>query len=174
MKLCARGGGVCSVDTTPLVEPPRSTTHASVVALPRLPDLAFASDGGPPPTPVPLSTDLLFGPESAVLLADGQAYLRALAATLPARSGISLVGHTAAVGTPDGARQLSLARAEAVRAAILAANPLLDPAAVVATGVGYDRPIVADRDSDGDLLPAAARNRAVVLTVSPARSGGAQ
>ena len=78
---------------------------------------------------------------------------------------ILLTGTTATDGTPAGRRQLSLQRAQTVKALLV---DLGVPAAHISTrGVGTDHPEhIKDLDARGRLIPAkAARNRTVILTV---------
>jgi OOP family OmpA-OmpF porin len=79
---------------------------------------------------------------------------------------VHLTGSTASAGTPDGRTKLSRARAEAVKASLVAKG--VDAAAVTTDGVGSDWPgYVQDRDGAGNLIPAAAaQNRKVTVELS--------
>jgi len=162
--LCRAGGAVeCAVDPDPVTGGrPVSTTPVPTVPVPEPP---VVSEPVPQARPIALSSDVLFGPDSAVLLEPAGPVLRGLAANLPAGAGITLTGHTASVGPADTARRLSLARATAVRDALVGLG--VPGSAVTALGVGFDEPIAVDRGPDGALDPVAAqRNRAVVVVVT--------
>ena len=79
---------------------------------------------------------------------------------------VTLTGATASAGTPDYRRDLSLKRAEAVKATLVSAGA---PAARITTkGVGSDwARHIPDTDQAGNLLPGpAARNRLVLVELS--------
>ncbi|RLK61186.1 OmpA family protein [Actinokineospora cianjurensis] len=162
-RFCQAGGGDCSVDTEPLAGgEPRSTTPVPTVAIPQLPAItAPAVAAGP----VELPSDILFGPDSAALLPEADPLLAGFAAALPAGARVHLLGRTASVGAPDSARALSLGCARAVGDALAAHG--VPAAALTVEGLGFDAPLVPDRDPGGALIPAAAqRNRSVSLIVT--------
>ncbi|WP_018686403.1 OmpA family protein [Actinokineospora enzanensis] len=161
LKLCRAGGGDCVQDDEPVPGgTPKSTTPVPVVPVPHLPEITAPAAA----TPVELPSDILFGPDSAALLPDAAPVLDRLAAGFPRSAHAHLVGRTASVGPADTSRTLSLQRAEAVRDALVARG--IPAAALTVEGVGYDRPLIADRDAAGNLIPAAAqRNRSVALTI---------
>lgn len=159
LKLCRAGGGECVSDSDPAVGgPPLSTTPVPTVPVPRPPAIPVE------PRAVNLPSDILFGPDSAVLLPSAEPLLARLAAATPPGAQVSLVGHTASVGPAESARVLSGRRAEAVRDGLIRLG--VPAAAITVAGVGYDQPLVADRDAAGALIPAAAQQNRTV-TVSP-------
>ncbi|WP_026426005.1 OmpA family protein [Actinokineospora inagensis] len=162
LRYCQAGGGDCTVDNEPVVGgAPTSTTPVPTVPVPQPPAItAPAAAAGP----VVLPSDILFGPDSAALLPEADPLLAQAAAALPPGSRVQLVGRTASIGPPDTARTLSLHRAEAVRDALVVHG--FPASALSVVGLGYDQPLVADRDTAGNLIPAAAqRNRSVSVVV---------
>ncbi len=161
--LCLRGGASrCDVDQQPLTGAPVSTVPVPLVTVPAQPPLnlptAFESR-------LELSADVLFEPDGVALVPEAVNVIKALSTRIPHGAHVSLTGHTASVGPADSARALSLRRAEAVRDALVTAG--VSGAAITATGVGYDDPIVPDRDQAGQLIPRAAQqNRTVIVNVS--------
>ena len=161
--VCRRAGAAeCRVDAERGPGGPVSTVAAPLIAVPPDPALAVPVDATPAVTELP--ADLLFAPDSADLRPDAVALLGDVAARLPADGRVLLEGRTATVGPPDAARVFSLRRASACRAALVAAGVPAEH--VVVAGLGYDRPLVPDIGPDGALLPAAARNRSVTMTVT--------
>ncbi|GAA2962835.1 hypothetical protein GCM10010483_02440 [Actinokineospora diospyrosa] len=162
LRFCQAGGGDCSIDSEPVVGgEPKSTTPVPTVPVPQLPAITTPAAA----SPVELPSDILFGPDSADLLPEAEPLLAQVAKALPAGSQVHLIGRTASVGPPESARALSSRRASAVRDGLTAQGvPALS---LSVEGLGYDRPLVADRDAAGALIPAAAqRNRSVELVVA--------
>lgn len=159
LKLCRAGGGDCVSDSDPAVGgPPLSTTPVPTVPVPRPPAIPVE------PRAVNLPSDILFGPDSATLLPTAEPLLAQLAAAISPAARVSLVGHTASVGPAESARVLSKRRAEAVRDGLVRLG--VPAAAITVDGVGYDQPLVADRDAAGALIPAAAQqNRTVTVSL---------
>lgn len=159
LKLCRAGGGDCVSDSDPAVGgPPLSTTPVPTVPVPQPPAIPVE------PRAVNLPSDILFGPDSATLLAGAEPLLAQLAAAISPTARVSLVGHTASVGPAESARALSKRRAEAVRDGLVRLG--VPAAAITVDGVGYDQPLVADRDAAGALIPAAAQqNRTVTVSL---------
>lgn len=165
-------------------DPPSSETMPPWTVLPTIP---MSGPLLPPPTSRPMvasasgggigtlprgavtidSVEIEFAPNSAALTSDAYAVLSRFMFTVAndGRIHFTLVGRTASVGPADSAVDLSLARANSVRAAMLDYGTSADRITVEA--VGYSRPLVSDRDSHGALIPAAAqRNRSVEIQVS--------
>lgn len=169
LALCDRGGAVrCELDGAAAPgAAPNSAVPVRPVAVPAEAPLFLPAPVGPAAERIELGTDLAFAPDDATLLPAARAVLADYAARLrSADVVIALVGHTASVPPSAGARALSVRRATAVRDVLVAGGVPADR--VTATGVGYDDPLVADRDASGALIPEAAqRNRTVVLTVTP-------
>ncbi|MGH3861628.1 OmpA family protein [Actinokineospora sp.] len=159
LKLCRAGGGDCVSDSDPAVGgPPLSTTPVPTVPVPQPPSIPAE------PKAVNLPSDILFGPDSAVLLPTAEPLLARLAAAAPPGARVSLVGHTASVGPAESARELSRQRASAVRDGLIRLG--VPAASITVDGVGYDQPLVADRDAAGALIPAAAQqNRTVTVSL---------
>lgn len=169
--LCTRAGAVeCRVDTEVAAGgSPASTLPVPTVAVPPDPVLALPAATGGAPAVTELPGDVLFRPDSATLLPEAEALLRSAAATLPAGAAVELVGRTATVGSAESSRAFSLQRALSCRDALVAAG--VPAGRISAVGLGFDRPLVPDRDPAGRLVPEAAhRNRSVTLTIVP---GGA-
>ncbi|MBM7769929.1 outer membrane protein OmpA-like peptidoglycan-associated protein [Actinokineospora baliensis] len=162
LRFCQAGGGDCTLDGEPLVGgEPRSTAAVPTVPVPHPPVLTAQAAAGP----VELPSDILFWPDSADLLPDADPLLAQVAKALPAGSRIRLIGRTASVGPAESARALSLRRAGAVRDGLTARG--VPAPSLSVEGLGYDRPLVADRDAAGAFIPAAAqRNRSVELVVT--------
>jgi outer membrane protein OmpA-like peptidoglycan-associated protein len=103
-----------------------------------------------------------FQPNSAVMTIDAAGVLYGVAQATANGGHITLTGRTASVGPPESAVELSLARANAVRSVLIGYGTPADSITVQA--IGYSRPLVADLDSNGVLIPAAAqRNRSVEI-----------
>lgn len=98
----------------------------------------------------------------AELVAGDHASLRDLADWLAAhpQAGVELVGHTDGSGNPDANTALSLARAEAVRAALVALGA--DPARIGTRGAGPSEPV-----ADNDTPEGRAKNRRVEVILTP-------
>jgi outer membrane protein OmpA-like peptidoglycan-associated protein len=103
-----------------------------------------------------------FASGSAELNAEAQPLLAAAAKALLAlpEARISIVGHTDNVGAADANQALSLARAQAVAAALAAAG--VDPARMLAEGAGDTRP-VASNDSEAGRF----QNRRIEFAPAP-------
>lgn len=71
---------------------------------------------------------------------------------------IDIVGHTDSTGSDTRNRELSLARAVAVRDLLVASD--IDPAILSAAGVGAEQPVASNASAEGR-----ARNRRVELHV---------
>ncbi|OLR91350.1 OmpA family protein [Actinokineospora bangkokensis] len=163
LDLCRAGGAEdCAVDPEPLTARPVATAGADLVPVPEPPVVP----AGVPAPVLQLPSDVLFEPDRAVLVPEALPVLRQVAERLPAGARITLTGHTASVGPAASARELSLARAGAVRDGLAGLG--IPPDRVAVRGVGFDEPVVVDRDAAGALVPAAAqRNRVVTLVVIP-------
>lgn len=161
--LCERAGAtVCVADDEPVpAEASTSVVPVVPVAVPVQDPLPFTVTV---PVVVALPADITFRPDDAALLPGAHSMLVEFARAAGEVT-VDLVGHTASVPPAAGARALSLRRATAVRDALVAGG--LDGDHITVAGVGYDEPLVADRDGAGALIPdAAQRNRVVVMTVT--------
>lgn len=107
-------------------------------------------------------TPILFEAGSAEIAGESGATLDALAATLRrcAAGAIEVGGHTDSQGSAGFNLSLSQARAEAVRAALIARGA--PSAALAARGYGEDAPIADNADEAGR-----ARNRRIAFTARP-------
>jgi outer membrane protein OmpA-like peptidoglycan-associated protein len=160
LAICQSAGAAhCAVDdSSQAAAAPTATWLVSVVPVPR--------HGT---TSVDLPTDVLFGPDSAVLLPQADVPLRGLADQLiacGAGARVDLVGHVADVvrGIPDNG-PLSGERAEAVAQRL---RQLGVPASAIGSvsGAGDSQPLV-DNWTGGRFDEAkAARNRRVTLTIT--------
>ena len=151
-------------DDPPSELPSAATASVPVVELPFL----------PPPPPgdvlcervVPLSTVLLFEPNSAVLVPGALDVLRPFAEQIRESAGQTILseiaGHTANFGPGDGLA-LSRQRAQAVAQALL---ELGVPPSAIGSVVGYGdtRQVGPNRNPDGSPSPLAYRNRRVEIT----------
>lgn len=157
----AAGADDCTTSQPASTSPTLSAVAAKVVAVPvfSLPSLPAA--GGSMPMP----TEALFAPDSAVLLPQAQGPLQALARELVDRAAaVDLVGRTWSVGPADTARELSEKRAQAVADALVQYGVPRECIGSI-TGVGYDDPI---HPAGADAAATAAANRVVVVTVRTA------
>lgn len=103
-----------------------------------------------------------FESSSAVLTPNGRTVLDQMVAALKSvgTPKIELIGHTDASGNPESNRQLSQARADAVKAYLADAG--IDGRLVTARGMGSSRPIASNATPDGR-----ARNRRIEFKVLP-------
>lgn len=137
------------------VIPPRARAATSVAPVPAAPAPTAAS-----PTKVSLSADALFDFDKSELKAAGQGKLDALLEQL---KGVQLdvviaVGHTDSVGSEDYNNRLSQARAEAVKAYLVAKG--VDVKRVRAVGKGESQPVADNATKAGR-----AKNRRVDVEV---------
>jgi len=118
----------------------------------------------------PLPSAVLFEPDTDVLADGAEDALRELVPYFGPATTATAIGHTASVGPRTSAIDLSVRRSRKV-VATLRRLGVAEAVFTAVDGVGYDEPVVPDRDDRGHLLPAAAeRNRTVVLTLfNPAR-----
>lgn len=125
----------------------------------------------PPAMPEPWSANLdgsVFAPGSATLRTEGVRELATIAAriTTTPRAQVRIVGHTDASGDAQANLELSVRRAEAVQAELVAAFGV-DPSRLVATGMGEAEPIASNETAEGRRT-----NRRVEISVEP-QAGGA-
>ena len=114
---------------------------------------------------IALDASVLFEFNKAELRPQARSAMIAAAASISARQGQSILveGHTDNVGADDYNRTLSLARAEAVRA-FLMARPELKGRTIAATGLGASRPVASNGTDQGRQL-----NRRVEIVISPSK-----
>jgi outer membrane protein OmpA-like peptidoglycan-associated protein len=115
------------------------------------------------------ATDILFEFGSTELDPESEALIEEMIAALLQASPteVEVIGHTDAVGTTTSNDRVSLARAEAVAAA-LREHPRLEGITFTPVGVGSREPIAAEQDEAGaDVPEGRARNRRVELRFSP-------
>lgn len=112
------------------------------------------------PTPIELGDDVRFPVGQSEILAPYEPLIETAARMLLADLALSLavVGHTDSTGPDESNLRLSVERAEAVRAALLAEGVL--PEQVRADGRGEDEPIASNDDPEGR-----AQNRRVEFEV---------
>jgi len=156
----------------PVPVPAPAPAPAPVVAPPPAPVPAPVAAPAPPPAPaaampakVILDDALLhFANNQAVLPPQAIAAIRTVAAGLKAHTGsydLTVTGHTSSLGSKEWNKALSLLRAKAV-AAVLIAEGI--PAAQVRTaGMGPDQPLATNATREGQ-----ARNRRVEIEVKAA------
>ena len=138
---------------------PGSAPTATIATPPQSPLVATLMAG----RPVVLD-DLVFPSGQATLASGDTASLRALADWLadnPAAT-VELVGHTDASGSRAANVALSLARADATRAALVALG--VDPARLATRGAGPAEPRASNDTPEGRAL-----NRRVEVTLTPTR-----
>jgi outer membrane protein OmpA-like peptidoglycan-associated protein len=133
--------------------------------------------GSTPPNVVlvPPSTDseteqrtIEFLPNSVRLMPGSDDILRSIAERIRGYPNVEiiLIGRAASIGSADSARRLSETRVITVRDKLVGFG--LNARSIKVEGVGYDDPLVPDRDQHGNLIPEAAqRNRSVEIIVTP-------
>ncbi|MFC0645203.1 OmpA family protein [Cellulomonas phragmiteti] len=110
-----------------------------------------------------LTSDLLFGFDSAELAPGAREAVGAIAATLPQGAAVTVDGHTDGLGGDGVNVPLSQARAQAVADALSAARPDL---ALTVTGHGSSRPVAEERAGGSDDPAGRALNRRVEVRVT--------
>lgn len=108
------------------------------------------------------SSAVRFAPNSAALSTDADTDLASVASTIKSGSTLTVVGHAASTGNPQGELTLSIERARAVAGRLLTLAGHPSGVVVRATGVGSREPVSATNDRPED--------RRVVVSVSG--SGG--
>lgn len=113
------------------------------------------------PTPLPESSTVYFETGSARLAPDSRQAVNNLVAALKAHPNaqIQLDGHTDNTGNPQANQQLSLARANAVKAMLVSDG--IDANRISTAGYGQDRPLASNDSAEGR-----AKNRRTELTVT--------
>lgn len=113
------------------------------------------------PTPLPESSTVYFETGSARLAPDSRQTVNNLVAALKAHPNaqIQLDGHTDNTGNPQANQQLSLARANAVKAMLVSDG--IDANRISTAGYGQDRPLASNDSAEGR-----AKNRRTELTVT--------
>lgn len=127
----------------------------------------------PPAPPEAWSANLdgsVFAPGSATLKPDAVGKLADIAARIATspRARVRIVGHTDASGDPQTNLELSVRRAEAVQAELIAGFRL-DPAQLVASGMGEAAPVASNETAEGRRA-----NRRVEISVQSPASQAAQ
>lgn len=127
----------------------------------------------PPPTPEPWSASVdgsVFAPGSATLKPEALHSLDGIAARIAAspHTWVRIVGHTDTSGDAQTNLELSVRRAEAVEAELVATFGL-DPARLVASGMGEAEPIASNDTAEGRRA-----NRRVEISVEPEAGEAAQ
>jgi outer membrane protein OmpA-like peptidoglycan-associated protein len=114
-----------------------------------------------------LAADVFFAFGEATLTPAASQALAALAEQLRERASgrVAVVGHTDAVGSTAANLQLSLARAQAVVAALTPQVPGLQ---LIASGKGETEPVAVETVEGKDDPAARARNRRVAITYQKA------
>ncbi len=175
--LVSRSASTAYVQITRVTETPAQPPQAATDI--DLPDEVAVPDPTPSPSPTGVSglaqaldqvgmaalDDLVFGSGSAALTDGNYASLAAVAAWLQANPDgtIALVGHTDASGSLAANIALSERRAEAVAEALITAHDV-DPARVVAKGVGFLAPRATNQTEAGRQ-----KNRRVEVVVTSTR-----
>jgi len=117
-----------------------------------------------------LSSDVLFGFDSAVLTAKGQSAVARIAAQLKQRNdaSVSVVGYTDRLGSDAYNQALSQRRADAVRATLV--NDGIEAGRVTAVGKGESKPLVqCGKGTGSELIACLAPNRRVEVVASGSR-----
>ena len=111
---------------------------------------------------VTMPQDILFATDSAVVRADLQADLAALARNLNAypNSRVEVIGHTDSTGSSSYNLGLSTRRANSVAAVLMQSG--VAPGRIVATGRGEDQPVASNLTEEGR-----AQNRRVEIVIRP-------
>ncbi|MGH9198166.1 MAG: OmpA family protein [Acidimicrobiia bacterium] len=138
---------------------PTATPEDDVSAEARAIIIELGGRNGPEGLLLDLSADILFESGSAELSAEAQPTIDKVArlARLIRRDRIRITGHTDNVGSEEGNRRLSVARAESVRNALVAAYADIGGRAVV-RGLGETAPIADNSTAEGR-----AKNRRVEI-----------
>ncbi|MBD7918475.1 OmpA family protein [Cellulomonas sp. Sa3CUA2] len=110
-----------------------------------------------------LTSDLLFGFDSAALAPGADAALGELAAALPQGAAVAVDGHTDGLGGDEVNVPLSQARAQAVAGALAAARPDL---VLTVTGHGSSVPVAEEQVDGRDDPSGRALNRRVEVRVT--------
>lgn len=161
------GAGAACVDFD---DTPRGA--AQVEGLPPVTAFPVPEVASPVPTPekpLILRDEVKFKSDSAEYV-DAQRVAEALRPTVDwmkqTGESVTLTGTTATDGTEEGRKRLSLLRAEAVKASLVALGA--DASRITTAGVGTEHPShVDDLGPNGELLPGpAAQNRLVIVSVS--------
>lgn len=152
--VAARTAGAPTPAVIPATAPTASAPTAAVLAA----EPAPASTPAPPP-PAPAASD---APAWVVPFAWTATEVGVLAppATLRGCAALRVVGHTCSLGDPAANRAVGLARAEAVRDALVAAG--VPAARITVTSAGEDAPVASNTTPDGR-----ARNRRVETFCTP-------
>jgi len=162
----AAGASSVYIDDTPVGgRPVKALPEVTPVPVPEV--KSFKPTTAAPPVEVLREDRLAFLPDSTRFIdpAAADATLKPYATWLTQKASrrLHLTGTTSSAGTASGRKQLSQARADAVKAALVAMGA---PGGHISTdGVGMDWDgYVDDRDDNGTLLPAeASSNRSVIV-----------